>query len=316
MADLADVQQAVFARQQIHQCAEVENFGDRAFVHFADFYVSGDHQNTALGFVGLGRIGAGNGDDAFVADIDLRASFFCQGANHCAAFADHVTNFLGVDLQGIQLRRKVTHFNVGHRHSGLHFVQNVHARFFGLGQCHLHDFFGDALDFDVHLQCSDTVGGASHFKVHVAKVVFVTQNVGKHGKFVAVFDEAHGNARHMRFEGHTCVHHGQAAAADRCHGARTIGLSDLTDHAQGVRKLFFAWQHGHESTLGQTSVADFAALRSAHTARFASGKRRHVVMENKAVLELAAERVDALRIALSAQCGHHQSLRFTACEQG
>ena len=45
--------------------------------------------------------------------------------------------------------------------------------------------FGDALDLDVHLQGRDTVGGTRHLEVHVAQVIFVTQDVGQHGEAVA-----------------------------------------------------------------------------------------------------------------------------------
>ena len=61
--------------------------------------------------------------------------------------------------------------------------------------------FGDALDLDVHLQRSDAVGGAGHLEVHVAQVVFVTQDVGQHGKAVAFLDQAHGDAATCAFMG-------------------------------------------------------------------------------------------------------------------
>jgi hypothetical protein len=40
-------------------------------------------------------------------------------------------------------------------HRALHLAEDVHAAFLGLGQRHLHDFLGDALDLDVHLQRGD-----------------------------------------------------------------------------------------------------------------------------------------------------------------
>src|SRR3546814_3093595 len=50
------------------------------------------------------------------------------------------------------------------------------SAFAGLGQRHLHDFLGDALDLDVHLQRGDAVLGARHLEVHVAQVIFIAQN--------------------------------------------------------------------------------------------------------------------------------------------
>ena len=147
----------------------------------------------------------------------MRAGFFGQRTDGGAAFADHVTDLLWIDLHGEQLRREVRDFGFGFAHGGLHFFQNVHSRFFGLGQSDLHNFFGNALDLDVHLQRRNTVGGTSHFKVHVAQMIFVTQDVGQHREAVGFFDQAHGDTCHLGFHRNACVHHGQATAADRRH---------------------------------------------------------------------------------------------------
>jgi hypothetical protein len=44
--------------------------------------------------------------------------------------------------------------------------------------------------------------GTRYFKVHVAEVVFVAQDVGQHGKFRAFQNQAHGNTGHVCFERH------------------------------------------------------------------------------------------------------------------
>ncbi len=84
----------------------------------------------------------------------------------------------------------------------------MQTRFLGLRQGDLHDFLGDALDLDVHLQRGDAVGGAGHLEVHVAQVIFIAQDVGQHGKLVAFLDQAHGDAGHVRLQRHAGVQHG------------------------------------------------------------------------------------------------------------
>ena len=179
----------------------------------------------------------------------------------------------------------------------------------------MHDLFGNALDFDVHLQSSDAVGGTGHFKVHVAQMIFVAQDIGQDRKATGIFDEAHGNTGHVSFHGYTCVHQGQTATAHRSHGRRTIGLCDFGHHAHGVRKLFFGRQDRSQSTLGQPAVTNFTTLCRTHAAHFACGKGRHVVVQHEAVFVFAGQGVNALCIALGAQSGDHQSLCFAACEQ-
>ena len=315
MGNLADVQQAVFAGQHVHQGTKFQDLDDRAFIDLANFHFGGDFLDAALGFVGLGRFGGGDGDGAVFLDVDLATGLVGQRTDGGTALADHVADLLGVDLHGEELGCEAGDFGLGLAHGFLHLAQNVHARFLGLGQGDLHDLFGDALDFDVHLQRGDAGGGARHLEVHVAQVIFIAQDVGQHGKLVVFLDQTHGDAGHVRLHGHARIHHRQAAAAHRSHRRRAIRFGDFRHHADGVGKFFFAGQAGHQGALGQTAVADFAALGRAHAAHFAGGKGRHVVVEQEAVFKLAGQRVDALCVALSAQGGNHQRLRFATRKQ-
>src|SRR6187455_246010 len=66
--DLADVEQAVLAGQQVDQRAEVEDLGDRAFVDLADFDLGGDLLDALLRELGLLGVGRGDRDRAVFAD--------------------------------------------------------------------------------------------------------------------------------------------------------------------------------------------------------------------------------------------------------
>jgi hypothetical protein len=165
------------------------------------------------------------------------------------------------------------------------------------------------------LQRGDAVGRAGHLEVHVAQMIFIAQDVGQHRETVVFLDEAHGDTGHVSLHRHAGVHHREAAAAHRGHRRRAVRFGDLRHHADGVREFFLRRQYGDERALGEAAVADFAALGRAHAAHFTGGERRHVVVEQEAVFVLAGQRVDALRIALGAERGHHQALRLAASEQ-
>ena len=66
VADLADVEQTIFTREQVHQCTEVKNFGDGAFIDLANFNLGCDLFNATLGFLRLGAIVGSDGDRAVV----------------------------------------------------------------------------------------------------------------------------------------------------------------------------------------------------------------------------------------------------------
>ena len=260
-------------------------------------------------------VGGGDGDGAVLGDVDRRAGFLGQRTDGGAALADHVADLLRVDLHRVEARRELADLGLGAAQRLDHPAQDVQAGFLGLRQRHLHDLLGDALDLDVHLKRGHAAGRAGHLEVHVAEVVLVTEDVGQHREAVAFLDQAHGDAGHVRLQRHAGVQHGQAAAADRSHRRGAVALGDLGDHAQRVGELVLGRQHGDQCALGQAAVADLAALGAAHTTRLAGGERGHVVVQHEAVLELAGQRVDALRVALGAQRGGHQRLRLAAREQ-
>ena len=105
------------------------------------------------------------------------------------------------------------------------------------------------------------------------------------------------------------------AAAHPRHRARSVRLGDLGHHAHRVAELLRRGQHVHQRALGQTAMADLAALGRAHPPGLAGGVRRHVVVEHEALRVLALQRVDDLLVARRAQRRDHQRLRFAAGEQ-
>ena len=68
---------------------------------------------------------------------------------------------------------------------GLHEAEDVHPGFL-FWASHLHDFLGDALDLDVHLQRRDAGGGAGDLEVHVAEVISSPRMSVSTGEAVAV----------------------------------------------------------------------------------------------------------------------------------
>jgi hypothetical protein len=69
------------------------------------------------------------------------------------------------------------------RHGSRHDTQDVSATVFGLVQSVLQDLKAQALDLDVHLASGDALLGSRDFKVHIAEVVFVAQDVAQYGVF-------------------------------------------------------------------------------------------------------------------------------------
>ena len=74
---------------------------------------------------------------------------------------------------------------------------------------YFHDLLIDALDLDIHLQCSDTRSGTRDFKVHIAKMILITKDIGQYSELIAFLDQTHGNACYGRLEWNASGHHSQ-----------------------------------------------------------------------------------------------------------
>ena len=89
--------------------------------------------------------------------------------------------------------------------------------FLCLRQCDLHDFLGNALDLDIHLQGRHTISRSRHLEIHIPQMILIPQNIRQYGKFVAFLDQSHGNPGDMRFDRHTGIHQRQGSSAYGSH---------------------------------------------------------------------------------------------------
>src|SRR5699024_7575414 len=128
--------------------------------------------------------------------------------------------------------------------------------------------------------------GTGNLEVHIAQVVFITQNVGQDGELVTFLHQPHGNTGHRCFQRYTGIHQRKAGTTHRRHGTGAVGFGDLGDRTDGIRELFHGGHNSHNTTLGQTAVADFTTTRRTNTPSFAYGIRREVVVEQERVLTL------------------------------
>ncbi len=196
----------------------------------------------------------------------------------------------------------------------VHFTEDVRTTGLCLFERLLHDFLRDAGNLDVHLHRGDAGFRTCNLEIHVAEVIFVAQNVGQNGKIIAFEDQAHRDAAHRTFDRNAGIHHGEAAAADRCHRARAVGLGNVGQHADGVREIVMGRQHVVQRTPGKLAMAGIAARRGTETTDFTDRIRREVVVQHEAFVRQAFETVDHLLAVLGAKGGRAQRLRFTAGE--
>ncbi|MNB88788.1 hypothetical protein D3C75_358080 [compost metagenome] len=316
IGDLGDVYQTVFTRQDVDEGAEIGQTHNLAFIDAVHFDLGGDGLDATDGFHG-GFVGnGGDADGTVIIQLDVGAGLFGQGTDHGTALADDILDLLRIDLDGVDARGEIGDFGTGSLDGFVHDLQDVQASATSLLEGNLHDLFGDAFDLDVHLQRGDTLGSTGHLEVHVAQVIFITQDVGQHDETFFFLHQTHGDTGNGGLDRHTRVHQRQGGTTDGGHGGGTVGFGDFRHHAHHVRELGGARHHGSNAALGQTTVTDFTTLGAAHHAGLADAVRREVVVQHEAVGTVASQLVDVLGVTLGTQGRNHDRLSLTTGEQG
>jgi len=254
------VDESILASHEVHERAEIDDVHDLAVVDLADFGFLDNAEDPLLGGFDFINVARRDLDHAFIVDVDLGAGFSHDFADHLAAGADDVADLRLVDLDRFDARRVLGNFGAGRAQRLGHFAQDVRTASLGLFQCLGHDFLRDAGNLDVHLHGGDAVFGARNLEVHIAQVIFITQNVGQDGEFITFQDQAHRDARNRRLHRHAGIHHRQTPAAHRRHRGRAVGLGDVRQHADGIGEVFLRRQDRVERAPRQFAVADFAAV--------------------------------------------------------
>ena len=178
------------------------------------------------------------------------------------------------------------------------------------------DFFVDALDLDIHLDCGDAFRRTCDFEVHIAEEVFKTLDVGEHCDFVALFvlDKSHCDTCDGCFDGNACVHKCERAAANGRLRSRTVGAQNVGYRADCVGELLFGRKHGFESAFCKCAVSDFTTTGALESLCFACGVTGHVVLMHVSLVVIVVKTFELLSFAYRAESASGESLSLSSCE--
>lgn len=116
-----------------------------------------DHDDRSC-FVNRFDIAGRDRNSAVVVNVDLNAGFVDDFIDNLAALADNVADLFGIDHKRSDLGSPLGKFGTGCSESLEHLVQNKQSAFSCLSQRGAENFTVDTLDFDIHLNCGDTLG--------------------------------------------------------------------------------------------------------------------------------------------------------------
>ncbi len=314
--DLGDVQQAVGARHDLDERAEIGDALHLAHVGLVQLRRGGQLLDDADRLRRRLAVGGRHVHAAIVLDVDLHAGPLDDAPDHLAAGANDVANLVDRDLDGDDPRREVRHGRPGCAERLGHLAEDVHPSCASLVERLRHDLGVDPRDLDVHLQGGDALRGAGDLEVHVAVVILGARDVREDGVLAGllVHDEPHRDAGDGCLDRHARVHHRHRTAAHRCHRRGSVRFENVRDETNRVGELVVARDHRRQRALRKRAVADLAAPGAGEAAGLAHRERREVVVEHEALVELAAHVLDLLFVVRGAERAGDERLRLAARE--
>ena len=162
-----------------------------------------------------------------------------------------------------------------------HYTKYVHSSFFCLLKRLFHYFERNPFNFNIHLESRNAFGGTADLKIHITKVVFIAEYIGKHHNFIFLFNKSHCNPCNRAFYFNAAVHKRKRTGANGCHWWWTVGFKYIRYKPYSIRKITVQRKHIFKRTFCKVPVPYFSSSGTGYPSGFTDRKRREVVMEHK-----------------------------------
>ena len=307
---------AVFAGSDVDECAELKDTYDGTFKHVADLGIFRDCKDDCLCAFCAVDVFASDKYHSVVADVDFDAGFVDDLVDDFSARSDDVFDLVGIDVEADNLGRVFRKFFPGFRNAFRHLVKDEEPALTSLFQSGAKDFFVDALNLDIHLDCGDTVFRAGNLEVHVAKEVFKSLNIAHDSDSAGfvVLDKSHCDTCDGSLNRYTCVFKSHRAAAYARHRSRAVAAQNVRYRTDCIREFEFVGKDGFKRAFCKCAVSDFATSGRFCGFRFAGRIRGHVVVMHISLVIVVVKTFELLHFGNRAERASRQSLGLSAGE--
>ena len=206
------MEKSVATGHKLYECTEVEDRTNCSFIHLSLFGLCHDCFDLGEGcidarFVFRCYLYAADTQLLIFIDRDGGAGLFLDALDHLTLRTDHRTDHVFRYLDSDQTRHVRLVVLARCRDGLVDDVEDVETSVACLVECTLQYFITQTVALDIHLCGGDTLGRTGHLEVHIAQVVFVTQDVGEDSIFhiILVGDKAHCHAGYGTLHLHTGI---------------------------------------------------------------------------------------------------------------
>src|SRR5262249_5074870 len=233
------MQQSIGTRKNLDERTKIDNFAHGTLVDPPHFGLGANRLNGGNSLFQRRSIGRRNYDGAVVVDIDLAPSLLDQAADHLATRTYDLAYFVRFDVNRFNSRSVSGNLFAGRLDGFFHHGYYEKPRVARLMQRLSQNFAGDSSRFVVHLDRGYSAGSARHLEVHVAEMVLIPKDVGKHCNPFTSLDQSHRDSRHRSLDWNAGIHQRKGPSANGRHRGAAIRFENLRNHSNRVRKIGF-----------------------------------------------------------------------------
>ncbi len=311
------MQQAVGARKELHERAEVRQPHHLAEVCLADLGAGRHFAHHLERGVTAGSARREDVHCAVFQNVNFHPGRFDDGLDLLPARTDQVADLVRRDVQLVEPRRVRRDGRPRRPQRALHDVQDLEPRLLRLRQRLPHHPDADPGHFDVHLQRGNSRPRTGHLEIHVPVVVFRARDVRQDGVPVALaHHQSHRDPGAGRLDRHARIHQRERSAAHRGHRRRSVRFQNVGNEPHRVRKICIGRQQVHERAFRQRAVTNLPPPRPPQKFHLAYAERREVVVQHEPLERvLLKEQIQPLHVLLRPQRQRCQRLRLAAGKQ-
>ena len=216
--------ESINAGQDFDEGAEFLDAGDRAFVDHALLGLCDDLADLTASAIHRLLRRREDTDHAIVIDVDLGAREGRDATDVLSARSNERTDLVDRNADRLNAGRVLRQFRTRSRHDGLDEIDDLHTSVVRALQRAFDGVPGQTANLEVHLETGDTITGAAHLEIHVAAVIFSTEDVGDEDllALVSCREEPARDASNRLLDRNASVQEGQCTDADGSHRRRAV----------------------------------------------------------------------------------------------
>jgi len=229
-----------FTRSKLNECTEFFDAYNSTFKNLSCFEICCDRLDHFLCFIHTVLVNTADRYCSFICNVNLYTCTLDDRVDGLSSLTYYITDLLRIDLDLNDLRCIFVYMITRLCDTFFHnLCEDVLSCFFCSADCFFYNLSCQAMDLDIHLNCSDTVMCTCNLKVHISEEVFQALDICQNDVIIicSTCYQTTGNTCNRFTDRYTCCHKRHSRCTDTCLRSRTVRFECLRYCTDCVREF-------------------------------------------------------------------------------